>query len=248
MNSFFFEDKMEDTNFCHKLANSLYKIDDMQELIGTAGIKLCDDEFKIFIDKCTNLDYIDKDGNTILHYICEYGTLNMLQYFIDRVDVVGVNRYNLLGYQPIDVINWSGVEPLEMVKVLVAHGADIKMFSIKGLYYSTYIGDDALVLIKYLVENGADVNYVDNANGWRPLHSACVGGCIEIVKFFIKNGADVNCVDVSGWRPIHYAVDNLEIIKILIENGANVNVRTNCGNLPSDLTENWKIRELLCKN
>lgn len=192
---------------------------DPTDLIEDGEFLLNMDEFKIFASKCINLNGTDRYRRQLIHWLCS-------------------------------------INNLDMVKFLVANGADVNC--IDGLMCSpihcVHFGvDGALELIKYLVKHGADVN-CRALFGRSLIHYVCMQsvGSLELVEYLVEEiGVDVNCIDSNGWRPIHFACwgsVSVEIIEYLIANGADPNVRTYNGKLPSDLTGNVKILQLLGKN
>lgn len=60
--------------------------------------------------------------------------------------------------------------------------------------------------------------------GWeqRPLHAACLGGCVEAARFLLDRGAEIDSRDILGLTPIMRAsyVGRLELVSMLIARGA----------------------------
>lgn len=59
--------------------------DNMELLIVNGALILNIDEFKEFVNRCTDLERADNSGSTILHYVCKYGTLDMLRYLMEGI-------------------------------------------------------------------------------------------------------------------------------------------------------------------
>jgi ankyrin repeat protein len=95
--------------------------DDMELLIVDGNFILNIDEFKEFVDRCADLERADKSGNTILHYVCKYGSLDMLKYLMEYG--VNINCVNGDGLQPIEVVSFQSDM---MIKLLEKHGANVK--------------------------------------------------------------------------------------------------------------------------
>lgn len=72
-----------------------------------------------------------------------------------------------------------------------------------------------------------------NNKGETQLHTACIGGKMEVVKHLLDQGHPVNIRDNAGWLPIHEACihGHIKIVKMLLEKGAFINDRggTQCG-------------------
>ena len=94
---------------------------------------------------------------------------------------------------------------LEMVKLLVENGADVKAKDKDkdgwtALMWASCKGD--LEIVKFLVESGADVNakcsvykYTD---GYTALMYASIRGYYEIVEILLDNKADINATTDLG--------------------------------------------------
>lgn len=116
---------------------------------------------------------------------------------------------------------------LELIKYLVAHGANVNRWTKHG---STPLLEAAayghLVIVKYLVDHGANV-HIPGRYGLTPLHWACIEDHLEIVEYLIEHGgAKVDERADKGYNaPLQSAVDHrkLRIVKYLVEHGANVN-------------------------
>ena len=64
--------------------------------------------------------------------------------------------------------------------------------------------------------------------GFKALHSAAVGGSLEVVRYLVENGEDVNArTEGVASTALHWAArqGNLELLRYLVENGAEVNVK-----------------------
>jgi len=109
---------------------------------------------------------------------------------------------------------------LELVKLLIEQGADVKANNNYALRYASENGH--LEVVKLLIEHGADVKAYDNY----AIRHASAKGHLEVVKVLIEHGADVKDNDNYA---IKWASDrgHLEVVKLLIEHGANVQIALN---------------------
>ncbi|XP_046577420.1 ankyrin-1-like [Haliotis rubra] len=79
-------------------------------------------------------------------------------------------------------------------------------------------------LFEYLVKNGADLS-VEDDDGDNILHSACVGGNIDIVKYVLKqNIVDLNTKASDGTTPVSIAAvhGHSAVLEYLVKGGANL--------------------------
>ena len=111
---------------------------------------------------------------------------------------------------------------LEVLKVLLAAGADINIPSADGstpLMVAAglgmwYVGEDggslpgqedeAFEVVKLCVERGANVNAV-NTIGETPLHGAAFRGVNAIAEYLVDKGAKLDTKDTRGWTPLFIA-------------------------------------------
>jgi ankyrin repeat protein len=114
-----------------------------------------------------------------------------------------------------------------MVKLLIAHGADVNMFSTLTGYTSEIALFSAafkeLPLTQLLVDHGADVNLVCGHGTALSAASKC--GNQPVVKFLLEKGALVDLVDGSRRTALIEASSNKcnEVVELLIAKGADVN-------------------------
>ena len=130
---------------------------------------------------------------------------------------------------------------LEVLKILVLHGASINCLSKGGSgplfmacqhYDSSRVHNfvlgrpDApiqLALVRYLIENGADVNVTARC-GNTPLIAAAVSGFKDpsLVECLLENGAHPNVQNAQGSTALHAAAERgcLETVRVLTKHGA----------------------------
>jgi ankyrin repeat protein len=111
---------------------------------------------------------------------------------------------------------------LEVLKVLLAAGADVNIPSADGStplmvaagLHMWYVGEDggslpgqedeAFEVVKLCVERGADVNAASNI-GETPLHGAAFRGVNAIADYLVEKGAKLDAKDTRGWTPLYIA-------------------------------------------
>lgn len=116
---------------------------------------------------------------------------------------------------------------IEIVKLLLANGADITVQDAKGwtpLNSAAWGGH--LEVVKLLLENGADFTVPSN-DYWTPLVVAAYHGHLSVVQLLLEKGADIIASTEDGWTPLNSAArgGHLEVVKLLLENGADMTVQ-----------------------
>ncbi|MFC1604420.1 ankyrin repeat domain-containing protein [Planctomycetota bacterium] len=126
-----------------------------------------------------------------------------------------------------------GESSIEMVKLLIAKGADIHFKSVElngwtALHSAVDKGYKEIA--ELLIQKGVDVN----AGPWTPLHVAARSRNRDIAELLIQNGADVNAKDHKGETPLYTAIrkKDLGVTQLLISKGANLKVKNNNGYTP----------------
>jgi ankyrin repeat protein len=72
---------------------------------------------------------------------------------------------------------------------------------------------------------------VTNANGFTPLHVACLKGHLGIVRLLLASGADLTVTSVNSKTPLHLACEqgHTDVVQELLDKGANVSVTSAYG-------------------
>ncbi len=116
----------------------------------------------------------------------------------------------------------------EMVKFLLAHGADANSRSRSGV--TPLMLTTSLEIFNFLIERGADVYAVDQQQRNVLLWQIGKSGSLAMIKALVEQyHFDVNQPDEAGISPLMLAVKrgSLDVAKYLVDNGANVNAVDN---------------------
>lgn len=118
----------------------------------------------------------------------------------------------------------------EMVKFLLAHGADANSKSRSGV--TPLMLTTSLEIFNFLIERGADVYAVDQQQRNVLLWQIENSGSLAMIKALVEQyHFDVNQPDEAGISPLMLAVKrgNLDVAKYLVDKGTNVNAVDNEG-------------------
>ena len=131
---------------------------------------------------------------------------------------------------------------IDMVKVLIQKGADLKPGDGKPLLFLAVERDSDHVVLSLITEFGCDPNIKDK-DGETPLHLACRLNSNSQVE--ISHGADLS--DIEGYSPLHVTceIGGLKLVQTLIDHGASLNALDKDGNTPLDIAVRSERFEIL---
>ena len=101
--------------------------------------------------------------------------------------------------------------------------------------------------VKKYLKLGADPNYMEERDGWCPIHYSARWGDIQMTLVLIKWGANINCLTNSKETALHKCArwNRTELANILIEKGANIHIKNNDGNKAIDMTVDVDFKKIL---
>jgi hypothetical protein len=119
----------------------------------------------------------------------------------------------------------------DLVKCLIANGADIEATNEEGLTALHLAADIRNApLVGLLISNGANLE-ATNKHGSTPLHRAAAGGNWNVVELLVEKGARIDAKDMMGFTPLMRAVSRKQrdAVRVLLKMGADVTARANDG-------------------
>jgi ankyrin repeat protein len=166
---------------------------------------------KLLLDAGAKPDGTTPDGETALMMAIKLGHLPVVEMLVNAgAQVAAVEKL-----QNQTALMWAAAAPKnapEMVKLLLAKGADVKPRSRFNDWDSQITS-----------EPRAQYRPV---GGLTALHYAVRGDCYFCVKELLDAGADINVPTPEGVTPLMLALDNdhQEVAKLLLDRGANIHV------------------------
>ncbi|KAI9852682.1 MAG: Ankyrin repeat domain-containing protein 44 [Vezdaea acicularis] len=163
----------------------------------------------------------DLDRVSALHLASELGSVEkvkiLLEYGIDA------NAKDGTGSRPLQYAMRTG-KPLEIVQLLLDHGADIKAEdTFKSTVTHSALDNKCESMVRFLLDHGAPVDIQNNVNN-APLHLAADHGMTSVVELLLQRGANVQAKGNEGNSPLHLAAreGDLEAVQLLLAAGADV--------------------------
>jgi ankyrin repeat protein len=100
--------------------------------------------------------------------------------------------------------------------------------------------------LKFL-EMGADPNYMEERDGWRPIHYSSRWGNLPMTLLLLKYGANIDGLTNSKETALHKCArwDRTDLAKRLVAMGANIHIKNSDGCKAKDMTLDAELKRIL---
>ncbi|KAI1124132.1 ankyrin repeat-containing domain protein [Nemania abortiva] len=109
---------------------------------------------------------------------------------------------------------------LELVKLLVDHGADVNLAQVRDTPLGIAAQKGHRDVVEFLVKKDADVNAT--SAGWTPLYHSVRERHADIARLLMAAGANCRHEGSRRWTPLHLAWGHPECLKVLLDGGADI--------------------------
>ena len=165
---------------------------------------------------------------TPLHYAAIYGSLEALQFLLDKG--ADPNAFNQAGATPLILAAWS----FERARLLVEHGAAVSVATTHGItpLLVAAAASGNVRTVRYLLDKGADLRTHD-ADGEDALTRAALSSDVDTLKLLLDRGADPKHADTFGYTALMNAATfpDSQRIRLLLAAGSDPNAFNSSGGL-----------------
>jgi len=184
-----------------------------------------------FIDKGTNVNSQNEEGNTALINASVRNTLEIVKLLASKTN--DINEVNKKGNS---ALTKSLTNTPKVISFLLNNEADVSILDKKGNNLAYYLvkaydakkEDEFSTKISLLRSKGLDFTKPQK-NGNTLLHLAANAGNVSLLKFLKSYNIDINAKNKEGQTALQKAVmvaKNPKIVKFFIDNGADRTVKT----------------------
>ena len=196
---------------------------------------------QLLLDHGVDVNALDNDCATPLHFASSYGRLDIARLLLDRGAKADVE--NVHGQSPLHLVSQCedySHENSDFARLLLGLRLNVNAQD-KGkaspLHFACSHGN--LETAQLLLDHGAEVN-AQSSDGQTPLHrisqSSDYGGDnnLLVAQLMLERGADINSRDKDLATPLHLASyeSKLRIVQLLLDHGAEVNAQDVDGQTP----------------
>lgn len=196
---------------------------------GTGQLKVT----KLLIQHGANLESRDFVKNTPLLEACFNKNIDLIKVLI--LSGANVNSRNKIGFTPLIyacTMKWNIIERIECVKLLLEHGANPNIKSVKNkVPIEIACLKNQVEIVDLLLKHGSSMN-VKIGKSNTLLHHSCQYGFKNLMLVFMKHGADPNIKDELHMdTPLHKACRSgfYDIAYELIQRGAIIEAQNKDG-------------------
>ncbi|XP_067685531.1 serine/threonine-protein phosphatase 6 regulatory ankyrin repeat subunit A-like [Haliotis asinina] len=159
--------------------------------------------FEFLVKKGADLSVVDKHGDNILHLVCRYGNMKIVNYILTHT-TLNINSTNNKKMTPLLMAAYHGKK--DVLGLLLETGADTSAVDHKNnnvLHLSCTGGH--VDTVKFILNlNIVDINSKD-LSGMTPVMLAAYWGKREIFYILVQQGADLSITDQIGDNILHKA-------------------------------------------
>uniref|UniRef100_A0A6P7G6D4 LOW QUALITY PROTEIN: uncharacterized protein LOC114334562 n=1 Tax=Diabrotica virgifera virgifera TaxID=50390 RepID=A0A6P7G6D4_DIAVI len=171
-----------------------------------------------------DLNFCDRNGNTISHYAVQYNSFNTIKYLKEQGADLSISNKKKRTLVHEAVRKGS----FEVLRYLLE---DCKMdVNVSDVYGNLPVHmrktvDKNINILKYLKEKGANLS-ISNKDKCTLVHEAARNGAFEVLRYLVEDcKMDVNVSDFHGNLPVHMLkMVDVKILKYLKEKGANLSI------------------------
>ncbi|XP_067659868.1 ankyrin-3-like [Haliotis asinina] len=183
------------------------------------------DMFDFLVRKGADLSLVDVASNTVLHFACDGGNLEIISYILTQ-NAVGINSCGEDNWTPAMKAALQGHK--DVFDLLVSKGADLSL--VDGdrntiLHLACEGGN--LDIVKYILkQNTVNINSLGE-NGWTPAMKAALKGHKDVFNLIVTQGADLSLMQEEGDSILHAACKggNVKIVNnILSQSTIDINL------------------------
>ncbi|HTJ97549.1 MAG TPA: ankyrin repeat domain-containing protein [Rhodocyclaceae bacterium] len=181
---------------------------------------------KRMLSVAENVRQLDTEGNPALYYAVRTSKTEAAEILL-KAGADGINQLYEFGTpsKPLTVplLSFAALlKNIDMVRLLLAYGADIKLLSPDGRdALADAIAGGEPQIVQILLEAGSDPNHA-LPSGLPPAGLASLQGSVDSLRALLNHGADANWRDVHGITLLMLAAEmgNADVIQVLLEKKA----------------------------
>lgn len=183
------------------------------------------------LNRNADIEIYDLQGATVLHHMAQIGRADIMDMLLKKTNKVDIITNKVEKVTPLYMASLNG--HLELVKMLLDHGADINFVRSDNGFtvLSAAIFNKNIAVVNELLNRGVDTNIL--VQGFPPLHCAAQLGDIDIMEMILcKTGnIDTKSKNVVEGTALSMASSqgNSNAVKWLADRGADINIQCSNG-------------------